>query len=416
MTTERPTPSSFRAVLRVREFRVLWLADLQSLLGDQLARVALSVLTFTRTGSALATAAVYSLTFLPALFGTPLGVLADRLPRRALLVCGDLARAALLALIAVPGMPLVAVMALLFLAVLIGSPWKAAEAAMVADILAGEGYVLGSGLRLATGQAAQLAGFAVGGIVVAAIGPHVALLVDAGTFAVSAAVLRLAIAARPAVRADGAGGSGWRTGVAVVLHDPQLRSLLGYAWLVGAFIVPEGLAAPYAARHGGGAQAVGLLLASAPAGVLISSLPFVRLVKPAARSRAVPILATATGLPLLACAANPGLLVTMLLWATSGALMAYQIQVMSAFVIAAPVRFRGQAIAFASSGMLAAQGLGLLIAGALTSIVSTSAVIAGAGALGSTLAALLALSGAHRRVRRDQITTSRVADRSPASS
>jgi Transmembrane secretion effector len=390
MTAEPIVAVSFRAVLRVREFRVLWLADLQSLLGDQLARVALSVLTFARTGSALATATVYSLTFLPALFGTPLGTLADRLPRRALLVCGDLVRAMLLALIAIPAMPLGAVMALLFLAVLVGTPWKAAEAALIADILAGEGYVLGSGLRLATGQATQLAGFAVGGAVVAAIGTHVALVVDAGTFAVSAVALRLAIAARPPVRSADHGGTGWRTGVGVVMTDPQLRRLLGYAWLVGAFVVPEGLAAPYAARLGGGAQAVGLLLASAPAGMLVSSLPFVRLVKPATRARAVPVLAGATGLPLMACAAQPGLAVTMLLWAISGALMAYQIQVMTAFVAATPVQFRGQAIAFAASGMLAAQGLGLLIAGALSPFWSTSTIIAGAGAVGSTFAVLLA--------------------------
>jgi len=59
-------------VLRSREFRLLWLADAQSLLGDQLARVALSVLVYDRTGSGLVTAAVYALTFPPALFGSVL--------------------------------------------------------------------------------------------------------------------------------------------------------------------------------------------------------------------------------------------------------------------------------------------------------------------------------------------------------
>ncbi len=64
------TPASgFTAVLRLREFRLLWLADIQSLLGDQVARVALSVLVFDSTHSGLATAAVYALTYLPALLG-----------------------------------------------------------------------------------------------------------------------------------------------------------------------------------------------------------------------------------------------------------------------------------------------------------------------------------------------------------
>src|SRR5664279_4216631 len=45
--TGEPTPArpaTFGAVCAVGEFRVLWLADVLSLLGDQLARVALAVL------------------------------------------------------------------------------------------------------------------------------------------------------------------------------------------------------------------------------------------------------------------------------------------------------------------------------------------------------------------------------------
>ena len=48
----RPT---YTDVLRVTEFRAIWLADVQSLVGDQVARVALTVLIFARTGSAALT-------------------------------------------------------------------------------------------------------------------------------------------------------------------------------------------------------------------------------------------------------------------------------------------------------------------------------------------------------------------------
>ena len=388
--------TSFRSVLRVREFRALWLADIQSLLGDQLARVALSVLIYDRTGSGFATAVGYALTFLPALFGTPLGVLADRLPRRELLIGGDLGRAVLFACMAVPRLPLAAVVALLFVAILIGSPWKAAESALVADVLAEEGYVLGSALRLATGQAAQLAGFAVGGVVVAAIGPSAALAVDAATFVLSAAVLGFALAPRPATRtADRGAHPGWASGVSVVLRDTQLRRLLGYAWLIGVLVVPEGIAAPYAAQFGGGAQSIGLLLASAPAGTLIGTLLFIRTVPPATRTRLTPVLAIAAGLPLMACLTEPGLTGSMLLWATSGAAMAYQIQVMTTFVKATPAQSRGQAIAFASSGMLAAQGIGLILGGLGTSFVAPTTVVAVAGAVGSLLATVLAAAQVH---------------------
>lgn len=85
-TAARPL-AGFGSVLGVREFRWLWAAGVQSLLGDQLARVALSVLVFRQTGSALWTGLVYALTFLPALVG---GVVfsgaADRYPRREVLI------------------------------------------------------------------------------------------------------------------------------------------------------------------------------------------------------------------------------------------------------------------------------------------------------------------------------------------
>jgi hypothetical protein len=393
-----PAPAtSFRGVLRVREFRALWLADVQSLVGDQLARVALSVLIFERTGSGFATATGYALTFLPALFGTPLGVLADRLPRREFLVGGDLARAVLFACMALPHLPLAAVAALLVAAILIGAPWKAAESALVADVLAEEGYVLGSALRLATGQAAQLAGFAVGGAVVAAIGPSAALAVDAATFALSAVVLRAALAWRAAARSqDGGAHPSWVAGVAVVLRDRALRRLVGYAWLIGVLVVPEGIAAPYAAQFGGGAQSVGLLLASAPAGTLVGTLLFIRVVPSATRDRLTPVLAIAAGLPLIACLTEPGLSGSMLLWATSGSAMAYQIQVMTTFVRATPAQSRGQAIAFASSGMLAAQGIGLILGGLGTSFVAPTTVVAVAGAVGSLLAAVIAVLSSTR--------------------
>ncbi|MDT4928045.1 MAG: hypothetical protein QOF92_912, partial [Pseudonocardiales bacterium] len=49
-------PTGFADVLRIRAFVVLYAAEMQSIAGDQLARVALSVLVFDETGSALATA------------------------------------------------------------------------------------------------------------------------------------------------------------------------------------------------------------------------------------------------------------------------------------------------------------------------------------------------------------------------
>src|SRR5258708_4434008 len=89
----RPGRPTFREVFAVREFRALWLAQLLSVAGDQLARVAMTVLVFDRTHSALWTALTYAVTFLPWVIGglAPSG-LADRRPRQQVMLASDAAR------------------------------------------------------------------------------------------------------------------------------------------------------------------------------------------------------------------------------------------------------------------------------------------------------------------------------------
>jgi hypothetical protein len=76
-----PDRVTFREVFGIAEFRALWSAELLSIAGDQLARVALSILVFTATGSATLTGLTYALTFAPSLLGGIfLTGLADRSP------------------------------------------------------------------------------------------------------------------------------------------------------------------------------------------------------------------------------------------------------------------------------------------------------------------------------------------------
>jgi len=67
--TEARSRVTFREVFGVAEFRALWFAELFSIAGDQLARVALSVMVFRDTGSAALTGLTFALTFLPSLLG-----------------------------------------------------------------------------------------------------------------------------------------------------------------------------------------------------------------------------------------------------------------------------------------------------------------------------------------------------------
>src|SRR3954471_13974908 len=175
-------PSPFRS----REFRALWLARSLSLLGDQLARVAIAVLVYERTDSAALTALAYALTFLPYLVGPLFAGVADRRPRRSVLIALDLARAGVVAIMALPGMPLPVMGVLLVLVTMVSPCYDAARSAMLPELVPAEIYPTGLAIFTITTEAAQVLGFAVGGLLVAAVGARRALALDAMTFLVAA--------------------------------------------------------------------------------------------------------------------------------------------------------------------------------------------------------------------------------------
>src|SRR5579875_635699 len=160
-------PGTYRDVFSVGEFRALWLAQLLSVAGDQLARVALTVLVYDRTRSPLLAAATYAASIIPVFAGgVLLAGLADRLPRRTVMITCDLARTGLVLIMVIPGIPLAVLVALLYAVTLFTAPFTAARSAIYPDILAGDRYVLGTAVTMTTFQFAQVTGFAVGGALV----------------------------------------------------------------------------------------------------------------------------------------------------------------------------------------------------------------------------------------------------------
>jgi MFS family permease len=396
--------ATWRSLLAVREYRYLWLSYALSLAGDQLARVAIAVLVFTQTHSALLTGVVYAMTFLPWLIGGPLlGGVADRYPRRTVMLACHLLSALLVALLAIPGLPIAVLCAVLFVVVLLESPFLSARAALLADVLTDDRYVLAIALNNVTFQLAQVLGFVTGGALVAIIGARPALLSDAITFLASAALVRYAVRRRPAARTpDGteSAASAWRrqmlSGIRLVFGDPRLRPLVGLAWLAAFWVVPEGLAAPYASELHGSAVAVGLLLAAQPAGAGLGGLLLSRLVAPARRLEIMTPLAVLCCLPLLAFAAHPGLPVALGILVLSGLGVCYNLPANAAFVQAVPSEQRGQAFGLVGAGLAAGQGLSIALAGAVADHVGPAVVIAVAGVLGA--GAALLTSGVGRRL------------------
>ncbi|WP_342776147.1 MFS transporter [Nonomuraea terrae] len=402
---------TYREVIAVREFRALWFGQGLSLLGDQLAQVALAVLVYDRTGSPLATAAVYALTYLPSIVGGPLlAGLADRFARRGVMLTCDLLRAALVAAMAVPGLPFWALCVLVFFVVLLSAPFSAARAALLPEILDGDAYVMGSALQNMTNQAVQMIGFAAGGAMIAAMGPYRALALDAATFLGSALIIVSGVRRRPAPGRDGAKPSMWtmtKGGAKLVFGSRKLRTLVLFAWLCGFYILPEGIAAPYAATFSTDALPVpvitGLLMAAMPTGTVIGAFLFSRFVSPPRRLQLMGWMAMLSCAPLIVTALRPPLAVVLAAWVLSGVGGAYQLAANAAFVQAVPAERRGQAFGLVQSGLMAVQGIGILIGGFAAERLGPEPVVALAGIGGVTCAAVLTMMWTESRDKTAQV-------------
>jgi hypothetical protein len=394
MDDARVTRVGFGAVLAVAEFRAMWVAELLSVCGDQLARVALAVLVYQRTSSAALTGLTYALTYVPSLLG---GVLlagaGDRWPRRDVMVVADLARAALVGVIAVPGVPLWVLCVLVAVMTALGGPFKAAQQALLPSVLEGERYPVGMALRNVTIQGAQLAGFAGGGLLIAALAPSAALALDAVTFVLSAAFLVTGVRRRAAIAraVRPAWLSTTSAGIRLIWRDPALRTLVALNWLAGFYIVPEALAAPYAAGIGAGAALVGLLMAADPAGSVLGGVVFGKWIPERAQVRVLGWLGIAAGLPLIVFAFRPGLVLSVLLLAASGLLATgYNIQGTVSFMRRVPDEHRAQCAGVNSAGLITVQGVGAAAAGVLADVLSPAHTIAVAGAAGAAVAVPIA--------------------------
>ncbi len=387
---------TYRAVFAVAEFRYLWMAQLLSVAGDQLARVALTVLVYDRTRSAALAAVTFVAGTLPTFIGgVALSGIADRLPRRQVMIGCDVIRLALVLAMVIPGMPLVVLVVLLCAVTAISAPFTAARSAVYPEILTGDRYTAATAVSLTTFQFAQVVGFAAGGVLVAALGVRVSLIADAATFGLSAALIVIGVAARPG--AQQAAGHRPRpvadmmAGLRLVFTSPALRVPMLFGWLAAAYNAPEGVASPFARALGGGAVTVGLLLAAPAAGYTVGALIFGR-AAPGRRQRLMPPLAIACCALLIPMAARPGLAVALLLLAVSGGCACFQVSANSRFVQAAPPHQRSQAFGIAGAGMSLGQGTAMIVAGVAVQYISAWDVVAAAGVIGAAAALVLTVT------------------------
>ena len=185
-------PSPYLALLRNRNFSLLWAGQLISFFGDRLHQVALGVLVLQRA-TLLDVGLVFAATAIPSVFLGPLaGALVDRWNRRVTMIVCDLVRAAMVLLVPLAINVHIALVYLIALAVAtIGLLFRPAKTAIVPLIVDEDQLVPANSASSLSETLADLLGYPVAAAIVAALGALIgaAFVLDAATYLVSAVLL-----------------------------------------------------------------------------------------------------------------------------------------------------------------------------------------------------------------------------------
>jgi MFS family permease len=254
-----------RGPLSVPAFRTLWAAGLISDTGDWLLLIALPIVVYQLTASAVGTSAAFAAELAPGIALAPLGGrLADAMDRRTMLVALSAVQAlALLPLLLVHGRHgLVIVYAVIVAQSSLSALFDPAKNALL-PALVDPGHLVPANSLAGLGSAlGRLAGGPLGGLLLAAGSLRAIVVVDALSFGVAAALI--ARLPRRAGRAGGRAGDGERLssgGLRVVLRCRAVAGALLVAFIAdvaqGIFVV---LFIVFVARRlHGGATEIGLL-------------------------------------------------------------------------------------------------------------------------------------------------------------
>ncbi len=318
-------PESLR-VLERRDLRLLLGAQGASILGDRMVAVALAFAVLEVGGSAAQVGLVLACGALPMVLCVLAGgVVADRLPRRAVMVAADLVRlvsqgvsAALLIAGAADVWTLGALAAVTGAATGFFNP---ASTGLLPAIVPPDELAPANGLRASAISAGEIAGPLLAGLVVAAAGPGWALAADAATFAVSAALLVRLRVPRAADRAARPFLTDLREGWTAFRARRWLWSVVAtFTWSNLMWGAWSALGPVVADRSLGGAAAWGAALTATGIGALAGSALAVRL-RPRRPLVVLALTELVFALPLAVLAAAPPVVVLAAATAAGGAAM-----------------------------------------------------------------------------------------------
>lgn len=384
------------APIRVRPFGRLLASYSINDLGDAVGALALAVLVYDHTDSALATTALFvCMRFLPALLAPALTARLDQLDSRRILPLIYVVEAIAFGVLVIlaENFALILVLAVALVDGTLALTARGLTRGAIARVLTPRDLLReGNGLVNVGFAVASVGGAAVGGLLVESAGVATALALDAGTFALAAVILATA-RDMPTTDAERTPAlSRLREGLGYAARDKFVRALLAgqaLALLFFTLIVP--IEVVYAKETLNTDDAgFGALLAAWGAGIVIGSAVF--LVVKRRSPRAVVLMSTAAvGVAYLGMSATDELLVACLLSVLGGTGNGVQwVSVVTLLQETTPQDLQARISGLLESIGAAVPGLGFVLGGVLTALISPEATffIAGCGVMLLVLAGL----------------------------
>ncbi|HZR51489.1 MAG TPA: MFS transporter [Streptosporangiaceae bacterium] len=396
---------TYRSLLAIREFRVLFVNRCVVVISVAASGLALATITYQATRSAVLSGL--------SLFGGPLVSLAvsqlllassDRVRPRTGLMCQMGAALVCDALQLVPGLPWQARFGLLTIPYAAYAMFSGTRWVLVREIVPAGSYILARSLMNLADGGMQVVGYGVGGLALLWLSPRGLFAVAAVADLVSAASVGFGLRDRPAraartADANGSGGLVRRT-MAVnrrLLCSPVTRPLYLALWVPNGLVVGcESVFVPYAsAASTGHGSLAGWLFSSTAAGMMAGDLVIGRYVPPGLRDRIIEPLRLLLAVPYLFFFLTPPPAVAIPLGFIAAAGYAASLPLQDRLLRHTDDAIQGQVLGLHMNGMLVWQALGALVAGAIASVLPPAAAM-GTMAAASTAVTLLLVPGLRR--------------------
>ncbi|MFB6817724.1 MFS transporter [Streptomyces sp. NPDC056347] len=383
---------TYRELFRTPQFRPFFATSAAQVAASTMSGLALGTLVYAATGSPLLAALSMFGSSLAQVIGAALLMsAADRLPPRAATTGLALFFALATAVLAVPGLPLPAVFAILLAQGVVAAVGGGVRYGLLNEVLPKDGYLLGRSVLNMCSGLMQIGGFALGGLLVATLSARGTLLVAAALYLAGAAVARFGLERRPP-RATGrpSPAETWRINAVLWSSGPRRRTYLAL-WVPNGLIVGcESLFVPYAPAHAGllfACAALGMLVGDVVTGRFVATRPW--------RGRLGTPLQLLLAAPYVLFVVRPALPVAFALAMLASVGFAASLLYQERLMGLTPEEFTGQALGLHSSGMLTLQGVSAALAGGLAQWTSPASAMTGMAV--ASLAVSLALSLAGRR-------------------